>query len=344
MGSILHVLTVLVACWPVGSGGADTASDGPPDIAWPGHGGSGADSGASDDGSSDSGDDGTDEDSGSPVVTRFVALGDAGTGDDKQQQVADALATVCAERGCDFALYLGDNIYSDGVSSVTDSQFEDKFEAPYAAVEFPFYAVLGNHDYGGNGGGWEPFRTDAQVEYSQYSSKWRMPDQFYVQELGEVSVLGLDTNAIVWGRADDQEAWFPGARDGARGRWRIATGHHPFVSNGPHGNAGVYDGSDGNGSPFADFVSTEVCGQVDVYLCGHDHSLQWPVSPCQSTEFIVSGAAGKTSSLGGGNDTWFESSQLGFLYVTLTGDTFEGTFYDADGNVLFQRNFDRTRR
>jgi hypothetical protein len=340
MRFILHALGTLAGCWPAGSGGSDRTDDARPDIVWPGRDdGTSDDSAASDDDPSD-----TAADSGTPVVTRFVALGDAGTGEEKQHLVADAVATLCAERGCDFALYLGDNIYSDGVSSVTDTQFDEKFEAPYAALDFPFYAVLGNHDYGDNGGGWEPYRTDAQVEYTQYSSKWRMPDQFYVQELGEVSILGLDTNAIVWGRATDQEAWFPDARDGSRGRWRIATGHHPYVSNGPHGNAGVYDGSDGNGSPFADFVSSQVCGQVDVYFCGHDHSLQWLVSPCEGTEFIVSGAGAKTSGVGGENATWFESSQLGFMYVTLTGDTFDGTFYDVEGNKLFQRTFTRTRR
>ena len=42
---------------------------------------------------------------------RFVVLGDGGTGDDAQKKVAAAMAKVCAERGCKFALYMGDNIY-----------------------------------------------------------------------------------------------------------------------------------------------------------------------------------------------------------------------------------------
>jgi hypothetical protein len=278
-----------------------------------------------------------------PVVTRFVALGDAGTGDSKQTRVAAGLANVCAQRGCDFAVYLGDNFYSDGVTSVDDSKFQSVFEEPYAALDFPFWVVLGNHDYGGNGGGWEPYRTDAQVAYTARSTKWRMPDQYWTAEEGPVSLLGLDTNALAWERAADQIAWFPGARDATAGRWRIALGHHTWLSNGPHGNAGSWDGGNG-GSVFRDFFAAEVCGKVDLYLGGHDHSLQWPQSPCAGTEVVVTGAGGKTSSVGSGaNQVWYETSQLGFFYVEIVGDTLTGTFYDADGNKLYERAFDRTR-
>lgn len=191
-----------------------------------------------------------------PTITRFVALGDAGTGDDKQRRVANALQQVCAARGCDFAVYLGDNFYSDGVTSVDDQKFEDVFETPYAALGFTFHVVLGNHDYGGNGGGWDPARTDAQVAYTDRSQKWSMPDQYYSVEEGQVTLLGLDTNALAWERGADQKAWFPGARDAARTRWKIALGHHTFVSNGPHGNAGNWDGGNG-GSDFRDFFQAE---------------------------------------------------------------------------------------
>ena len=279
-----------------------------------------------------------------PVVTRFVALGDAGTGDDKQRRVAGALAQVCALRGCDFAVYLGDNFYNDGVTSVDDRKFQDVFEVPYAALDFPFWAVLGNHDYGGGGGGWESYRTDAQVAYTELSPKWRMPDQYWRQELGEVTLFGLDTTALAWERADDMRAWFPGARDTAQGRWRIALGHHTFLSNGPHGNAGSWDGGNG-GRDFRDFFTREVCGKVDLYLGGHDHSLQWPTSNCPGTEFIVTGAGGKTSSVSASNvESWFQTSTLGFLYVEIAGDTLEGTFYDAEGTELYRRSVTRAAR
>src|SRR5688572_3744110 len=85
---------------------------------------------------------------GSGERLRFVVLGDGGEGNDAQYLVGQAMAGVCAELGCDFALYLGDNFYDTGVESVDDEQFQTKFEMPYADCDFPCYVVLGNHDYG----------------------------------------------------------------------------------------------------------------------------------------------------------------------------------------------------
>ena len=41
---------------------------------------------------------------------RFVAIGDAGEGNDAQFAVADVVEQVCADQGCDFAIYLGDDL------------------------------------------------------------------------------------------------------------------------------------------------------------------------------------------------------------------------------------------
>ena len=96
---------------------------------------------------------------------RFVAIGDAGEGNDAQYAVADVVERVCSEQGCDFAIYLGDNFYDVGVDSVEDVQFIDKFELPYENLEFPFYVALGNHDYGGAGHLID--KPEPQVEYTQ---------------------------------------------------------------------------------------------------------------------------------------------------------------------------------
>ena len=80
------------------------------------------------------------------TIVRFIAIGDSGTGKDGQYKVADALKAVCDQRGCDFAIGLGDNIYESGVDGVNDSQFDTEFEDPYKDIHFPFYMALGNHD------------------------------------------------------------------------------------------------------------------------------------------------------------------------------------------------------
>src|SRR6476661_6274103 len=62
---------------------------------------------------------------------RFIAIGDTGKGNADQRRVAVAIRDLCAARGCDFVLMLGDNIYDAGVESTTDSQWQTKFEQLY---------------------------------------------------------------------------------------------------------------------------------------------------------------------------------------------------------------------
>lgn len=304
------------------------------------------DSSADTEGDSDTQTDSTPDsppDTGAPDMSRiirFVALGDGGEGNDTQFQVADAMKSVCDIQGCDFALYLGDNIYYDGPESVDDIQFEDKFELPYAELNFPFYVVLGNHDYGGNGSGVEFWKDSYEVEYTLHSEKWTMPDNYYAFEAGPVQFYGLDTNAMYWGFYEDQLQWVQERFARSPARWNIGYGHHPYLSNGPHGNAGEYEGWDempiSNGDGVKEFMDAAICGQFDLYICGHDHSMQWPVSPC-GTEFIVSGAASKTTHLDGTNETNFELDTPGFLWVEIDGDTLHGEFWDEDGNRVYEK-------
>ena len=111
----------------------------------------------------------------------FIVIGDAGTGSKQQYHVAAAIEQICQKKVCDFALGLGDNIYNAGPDSVTDSQFQEKFEKPYQQLNFPFYMVLGNHDSSGlmAGDGGFNARGGIEVEYSQHSQKWTMPERYY---------------------------------------------------------------------------------------------------------------------------------------------------------------------
>ena len=263
---------------------------------------------------------------GAPV--RFIALGDAGTGATEQYEVADMATAVCAELGCDFALYLGDNFYADGVTSIDDAQWQEKFEQPYAALEIPFYAVLGNHDYGGNGGSFEVERAEAQVEYTYHSDKWVMPDTFYSHVQGNVGFFGLDTTALDWANTEAQAAWLPGELAAVDTQWKIAYGHHPFISNGDHGDAN---------DNFGPFFVDNLCGSVDLYFSGHDHDLQW-LEPTCGTEFVVSGAAAKLRETGmGDNPTFFEQSTYGFVWMEIDGPTLTGVIFDKEGTELFRR-------
>ena len=322
---------------------------------------------------------GSDQGTTAPLEVRFVAIGDTGEGNDSQHAVADAIEAKCAADGCDFAVMLGDNVYDAGVDSIVDDQWFSKFEEPYENLDFPFYAVLGNHDNGGllseifgttfDGSGAEFDKGDIQVAYTQHSDKWTMPARVYDFVAGPAHFFALDTNDMMWApaideakdRSDAQRADLPPLMDNSESPWIIVLGHHPYISNGAHGNAGTYEGLDedvlslAEAIPFLGSVLDAVgdvaigkevkealedilCNRVDLYMSGHDHTRQWfePLASCPGVHFIVSGAGSKTKSLQGSNPAAYADGETpGFLWVEIIGNQLRAEFIDVDGTVSF---------
>lgn len=296
---------------------------------------------------------------------KFIVMGDTGKGNADQRRVAIAIRDLCQQRGCDFVLMLGDNIYDAGVTSTTDPQWQTKFEQPYSDIDLPFYVALGNHDYGGDifgydaGGIGNEFELGKiEVDYTQVSTKWTMPATHYTFTWGDVGFIVLDTNSILWEDTTygDQAQWLPTALAAVAGkRWVFTAGHHPYLSNGTHGNAGNYDAPElagipisnplpiQNGEAVKDFFDANVCGISQVYFAGHDHSRQWldePGAMC-GTQLIISGAGASTTEIQNrGNAAFYEdASKVGFMYAVIDGDTFTGEFRDGDGALDFARTF-----
>jgi tartrate-resistant acid phosphatase type 5 len=311
-----------------------------------------------------------------PRVVRFLAFGDAGTGSAMQIAVGQAMADVCQVRRCDFALELGDNIYDHGPDSATDPQFDTAFEIPYAPLtrmRVPIYVVLGNHDTssvavadpeGRNfpGDGANNARGNFEVEYGKrkdLATMWRMPARYYkfaapppgFAESPLAEFFGLDSPPLAPYRDDpDQQNWNPEAyaiaqttwlrqtlKD-SRARWKIVFAHHPYVSNGVHGNAGSYDedlkkrdkskdSKYASGKLWKKLLDDTVCAHgVELYLSGHDHDLEWlhPVGDCGPTEFILSGAGeggAKRRTFGKADRNkarWQQDQMGGFFWIELT--------------------------
>lgn len=282
----------------------------------------------------------------SPEVTaqtvRFVAMGDTGKGNQGQKDVADAIKAKCAASGCDFVQLLGDNIYDSGVTSTSDPQWQTKFEQPYIGISLPFYVVLGNHDYGGDGAGWEFGKGQHEINYTTVSTKWKLPAAHYQRTVEHVQFINLDTNLMMYNRdVDKQKASVASWLAASTSTWKIAFGHHPFLSNGPHGNAGNYDGlwwvPIAGGQGVKSFFDANICGKVDLYISGHDHSRQWLTGTCKGTELAVSGAGASSTDLPGRNSSRYQSTELGFLYVTIIDRTLTAEFVNKDGSVAFTR-------
>ncbi|MEX1664902.1 metallophosphoesterase [Zhongshania arctica] len=305
-----------------------------------------------------------------PAV-RMILLGDSGSGSAGAYAVGEAVAKVCAVKSCDIVLGLGDNIYESGVSSELDPQFEEKFELPFAPIDLPFYMVLGNHDNSGffGGDGANNSNGDFQVDYHyrdalhpeqpRQTSRWHMPARYYRLIQGGdaaeplVEFFAVDSNQIAGGFPDSDEnysynnyglaqaQWLKAAMANSKAKWKIAFAHHPYLSNGSHGNAGNYDGIPGfvapvlAGSRYKAFLEETVCDKADFFFAGHDHDLQWlmPVASCGKTSFIVSGAASKTRSLENRDDNavyYEKGDSYGFVWVEIKGDKMVAEVYQVN--------------
>ncbi|EAT12643.1 acid phosphatase [Bermanella marisrubri] len=293
----------------------------------------------------------------------IIAIGDMGTGKEAQYEVSRAIEAVCAEKACDFAIGLGDNIYEVGIDSAQDQQMLTKFEYPYENLDFPFYMALGNHDNSSVSGiGLNNNKGEHQVDYhyqaDRYSDKWNMPARYYrfaaplESEAKLVDLFALDSNPLA-ALSDlnpeyyqipykkKQQKWFEDQLQTSQTPWRIAFAHHPYASNGLHGDAGLYDRVPLLGIVWHNFLEQSVCDNVDLIITGHDHDLQYlkPRKNCGKTEFIISGAGAKTREFRDENRNesyWQQDNIKGFFRLDFIGNklTIEAYTVEADQLTL----------
>jgi acid phosphatase len=263
----------------------------------------------------------------------FLAVGDWGRdGSRDQTRVADAMAAAAHALDSRFVLAVGDNFYPGGVQSPDDAQWRTSFEDVYhqPALQTPWYAALGNHDYRG--------RPHAQVAYSQRSRRWRMPNRYYKvrgEELGarDLDLFVLDTTPIAMrmrervtelahGKVclqdgDRQLAWFARELAASTARWKVVVGHHPIHSGGHHGDTPEL---------VARLKPLLAAHGVTAYVCGHDHALQHIRR--DGVDYVCTGAGASAGWVLPQAGMRFRGAHAGFAAFTL----------DAAGLALEFRN------
>jgi predicted phosphodiesterase len=181
---------------------------------------------------------------------------------------------------------LGDNFYPSGVKSVNDQQWKETLNFLFP-LKVPKYACLGNHDYLGN--------IRAQFDYTRFSknnSNWNCEGPFYDRLDWETKthfifidtqILAADiTIPLLYGCGasslaieqyltfhrkyyEKQLYWLENILKTSKAKYKIACGHYPLFSNGPH------------------FLSHHLQSlllplfkkyKLDIYLSGHDHNSQ----------------------------------------------------------------------
>lgn len=268
---------------------------------------------------------------------QFIAVGDWGRNGEYQQiEVGKQMGEWATHHRNQFVVSTGDNIYPKGVISEHDPLWHFSFENVYTAhsLQCDWYSILGNHDYGED--------PDAQIRYSSISRRWKMPARYYSMEKslgknkGSVLFLMLDTNHLT--RDEDAEQrekqmkWLNETLENASAevKWKIAVGHHPGFTVGPRINN--YD------TLSIRKVLEEVFEKhkVDVYLSGHEHSLQHLKPEDRFTHQFVSGAGSKLSDVSTGVAySKFQASENGFMYISLNSSKLNMKVISNVGAVLY---------
>ena len=196
---------------------------------------------------------------------KFAVLGDFGTGERPQYQLAEQMVALHGRFKYDLVVLVGDNLYG----SERPQDFQKKFEIPYKPLldaGVKFYASLGNHDareqrfyklFNMGGRLYYAFDAKPNVRFFAFESTYPEPEQI---------------------------RWLEKELAASNHDWKIVFFHHPLYSSG-----------DRHGSDVQLRLVLEplfVKYNVSVVLTGHDHFYE-RVKPQKDITYFVVGSGGQ---------------------------------------------------
>ena len=196
---------------------------------------------------------------------KFGVLGDFGTGDRTQYELADQMVKLRQRFKYELVVLVGDNLYG----SERPQDFQKKFELPYKPLldaGEKFYASLGNHD----------------AREQRYYKLFNMDGKLYYtfNPKPNVRFFALESTYP----EPEQIQWVENELKSSTSDWKIVYFHHPLYSSG-----------DRHGS---DLRLREVLEplflkyNVSVVLNGHDHFYE-RVKPQKGITYFVVGSGGQ---------------------------------------------------
>jgi calcineurin-like phosphoesterase family protein len=196
---------------------------------------------------------------------KFGVLGDFGTGDRTQYDLAGQMATLHQRFKYELVVLVGDNLYG----SERPQDFVKKFERPYKPLldaGVKFYASLGNHD------------AREQRFYKLFNMDGKLYYTFNPKP--NVRFFALESTYPV----PEQIQWLETELKASTSDWKIVYFHHPLYSSG-----------DRHGSDIGLREVLEplfVKYNVSVVLNGHDHFYE-RVKPQKGIVYFVVGSGGE---------------------------------------------------
>jgi tartrate-resistant acid phosphatase type 5 len=282
-----------------------------------------------------------------PAVNEFdgqgihlLALGDYGTkGNERQVSVANAMSKFAKslDRPLTAVLALGDNFYR----KITANRFERHFENMYSkdGLNCPFYACLGNHDYGTAKYDQQEGKAQLQLDYAANNpiSRWKMPSKWYTFELPDsknplVKVVTLDGNywegALTPKEKIKQRRFLEAElKAPTSAAWLWVVNHFPMFSE---------CSNRGDNKPLLrDWGPLIKSSRASLCLAGHDHTMQHLRIDGYSPSFIVSGAGGAGLYKVNRKKRGFADNQhLGFNHIFVTPERLQLQFINTSGECL----------
>jgi 3',5'-cyclic AMP phosphodiesterase CpdA len=250
---------------------------------------------------------------------RFAAIGDMGTGEAPQYQVAQQMVAARQTFPFDFVIMLGDNIY--GGSGPKD--YEKKFEVPYKPLlgaGVKFYASLGNHD------------NPNERLYKLFNMNGA---NYYTFKKGNVRFFVLDSNYM----DPKQLAWLEQQlHDAGDNDWKICYFHHPLYSSGK---------SHGSSIELRSLIEPMLIKYgVDAVFSGHDHIYE-RVHPQKGIYYFTEGSSGQLRNgdlaKTGMTEKGFDDDRT-FMLIEIAGDQMYFQTLSRDGTEVDSGVLSRTVR
>ncbi|KAJ0392889.1 hypothetical protein ATCC90586_001235 [Pythium insidiosum] len=294
-----------------------------------------------------------------PLSTRFLVIGDYGTGDDSQIKVAQTFKKHAGslDPRPAFVISAGDQVYEHGITSAEDPVLATRFEKMYEHpnLQVPWYITIGNHDCEGS--------INAMLQYAgMKNSLWYMPQRYYkidrpVAPKTIIRMIVLDECDLVCGQEprnvrckepmnkqsspetrSQQYRWIEQALSadkpaGVDRMWKVVVGHWGVFS---------YAGNADTPELIQSLDPLLKKYKVHAYFSGHDHCMQH-IKKYQNgwaMNYFVSGAGGYRvhdlkPNARANSDLVHAAMTHGFMSALMTRDLFRVQLIDKTGDILY---------
>jgi 3',5'-cyclic AMP phosphodiesterase CpdA len=195
---------------------------------------------------------------------RFAAIGDSGTGEKAQYEVAAVMAATRSRLPFELVVMLGDNVYGGWSRTAAVERFERPYR-PLLDAGVRFYASLGNHD---------------EADERSYAPFHMGGQRYYTFTRSNVDFFALDSNYM----DRPQLLWLEQHLQASRARWKLAFFHHPLYSSAER------HGSEKDLRRLLEPLLIQY--GVQVVLSGHDHVYE-RINPQHGITYFVCGSSGE---------------------------------------------------